>query len=108
MVVAPSVLGQATILPNHAPLLADLGFGVVELRAANRADQFFVAGGSLEVERDQVVVLAETAEGVDAIDTDAPSPWRWWCWAGTATPWCGSRVSPGGGTRRGGAGGQRL
>jgi F-type H+-transporting ATPase subunit epsilon len=69
-VVAPSVMGQVTILPEHAPLLADLGPGVVELRAANRADRIFITGGFLEVERDRVVILAETAEDVTTIDVE--------------------------------------
>ncbi|HET6346224.1 MAG TPA: F0F1 ATP synthase subunit epsilon, partial [Myxococcota bacterium] len=69
-VVAPSVMGQVTILPEHAPLLADLGPGVVELRAASRADRFFISGGFLEVERDRVVILAETAEEVSGIDVE--------------------------------------
>lgn len=69
MLLAPSVLGQVGILPGHAPYLTDLAPGVVELRAGTRADQYFVTGGFVEVERDRVVVLADTAEEVGAIDT---------------------------------------
>lgn len=69
MLLAPSVLGQVGILPGHAPYLTDLAPGVVELRAGSRADQYFVTGGFVEVERDRVVVLADTAEEVGSIDT---------------------------------------
>ena len=71
MVLAPSVFGQIGILPNHAPLLAALGPGVVELQAARATDRFFVAGGFVEVERDRVVILAESAESVESIDREA-------------------------------------
>ena len=69
MLLAPSVLGQVGILPGHAPYLTDLAPGVVELRAGARADQYFVTGGFVEVERDRVVVLADTAEEVGSINT---------------------------------------
>jgi F-type H+-transporting ATPase subunit epsilon len=68
MVVAPSVLGQIGILPGHAPLLADLGPGVVELRAGAQAEQFFVSGGFVEVDQDRVTVLVDSAEAVGSID----------------------------------------
>ena len=67
-VVAQGALGQVTILPSHAPFLTDLSPGLLELRAGPRADRFFVSGGFMEVERDRVVVLAETAEPAEEID----------------------------------------
>ena len=69
-VVAPSVLGQVTILPGHAPLLAELSPGVVELRGASQNEAFYVSGGFLQVERDRVSVLAEAAEAVSRIDVE--------------------------------------
>ena len=69
-VVAPSVLGQVTILPGHAPLLAELSPGVVELRGSGQNEAFYVSGGFLQVERNRVSVLAEAAEAVGGIDVD--------------------------------------
>lgn len=68
MVTAPSVMGELGILPDHRALLADLKPGPVELKAGNRADRFAVSGGFIEVDRNHVTILAETAEGAGEID----------------------------------------
>ncbi len=68
MVVAPSTAGQMGILPNHAPLLATLDFGVVKVRYQNKEDIFTVAGGIIEVQPDIVTILADVAENVAEID----------------------------------------
>lgn len=67
-VTAPSVCGQVTVLPSHAPLLANLAPGVVQLRAATRQDRYFITGGFLEVANDRVAILATGAEPVEKID----------------------------------------
>ncbi len=68
MVTAPSVMGEVGILPDHRALLADLEPGTVELKVGNRADLFAVSGGLIEVDRNHVTILAETAEGAHEID----------------------------------------
>lgn len=70
MVTAPSVMGELGILPNHRALLADLNPGRVTLSAGNRADTFAVSGGFIEVDRNHVTILAETAEASDEIDPE--------------------------------------
>ena len=70
MVTAPSVMGELGVLPDHRALLADLQEGSVKLQAGGRADLFAVSGGFIEVDRNHVTILAETAEGRDEIDTD--------------------------------------
>lgn len=70
MVTAPSVLGEVGILPNHRPLLADLQEGVVGFRADGRVENYCVSGGFLEVDRNQVTILAETAEHASEIDSE--------------------------------------
>lgn len=67
-VVAPSVQGQVTILADHRPLLTDLEAGPVILRRDGDSELFAISGGFLEVDRDQVTILAETAERADEID----------------------------------------
>ena len=60
--VAPAWDGQVGILPNHAPMLALLGAGEVSIdRPGGGSDEFFVAGGVLKVERNQVTLLTEYA-----------------------------------------------
>ncbi|MCJ7699981.1 MAG: ATP synthase F1 subunit epsilon [Anaerolineales bacterium] len=68
IVVAPSTLGEMGILPNHAPLIAILDFGVLKVRYQGREELFTVAGGILEVQPDIVIVLADVAENVREID----------------------------------------
>lgn len=68
IVVAPGTSGQMGILPNHAPLLATLDFGVVKLRYQGGEDVFTVAGGIIEVQPDIVTILADVAESVEEID----------------------------------------
>ncbi|MGH2625241.1 MAG: ATP synthase F1 subunit epsilon, partial [Anaerolineales bacterium] len=68
IVVAPGSEGEMGILPNHAPLLAQLAYGIVRVRGAGREQAFAIAGGVLEVRPDGVTVLADVGENVDEID----------------------------------------
>ena len=56
------------ILPHHSPLLSTLQYGVITVRTQGREEHFTVAGGIVEVEPDQVTVLADAAENVEEID----------------------------------------
>ena len=83
MVVAPSVSGELAIMPGHAPLLVLLRPG--ELRVdcpANqgcpseddcttcRSDYMVVLGGFLEVQADEVIILADAIERAKDIDEE--------------------------------------
>jgi F-type H+-transporting ATPase subunit epsilon len=68
MVILPGEGGEMGILPNHSPLLSVLRFGVIRVRNKGQDDYFTVAGGVVEVQPDQVTVLADAAEDVDEID----------------------------------------
>jgi F-type H+-transporting ATPase subunit epsilon len=68
MVIVPGVAGELGILPNHAPLLSTLKFGVLKVRHSGREDVFTVAGGVIEVQPHIVTVLADSAENVQEID----------------------------------------
>ncbi|MBI4126855.1 MAG: hypothetical protein HY465_05115 [Deltaproteobacteria bacterium] len=57
-VVLPGTVGQMTILPHHAGLLATLQAGTVKVRAAGGEKSFSIAQGIAEVARDTVTVLA--------------------------------------------------
>jgi F-type H+-transporting ATPase subunit epsilon len=68
-VTVPTEEGEVTILPRHAPLIANLKPGVLVLKKTDgSADVAFIAGGFLEVLRNKVVVLADTAERAEKID----------------------------------------
>ena len=65
----PTTLGEITILPHHAELVATLVSG--ELHAKSGTEDFFlhVAGGVVEVKKGgDVVVLADAAEHFHEID----------------------------------------
>jgi len=68
IVVLPGAGGEMGILPNHSPLLSVLQFGVVRVRSKGEEQYFTVAGGVVEVQPDQVTVLADAAENVKEID----------------------------------------
>ena len=61
-VVAPAWDGQVGILPGHAPMITLLGAGdlTIDLPGGG-AEAWYVAGGALKVENDQVTVLTEFA-----------------------------------------------
>jgi F-type H+-transporting ATPase subunit epsilon len=67
-VIIPGVVGEMGILPNHAPLLSTMGFGVVRVRKDEQEEVFTVAGGLVEVQPDLVTILADVAENVAEID----------------------------------------
>ena len=68
--VLPVHDGQMGILRNHCPMLAELGFGIMQIREiANRPDAFYIIeGGFVRVSENHVTVLAydvTTFEGKD-------------------------------------------
>jgi F-type H+-transporting ATPase subunit epsilon len=68
MVVAPGADGVVGILPRHAPLLTTLLPGVVRIKKGGAEESMSVGGGFLQVARDQVLILADTAERADEVD----------------------------------------
>ena len=68
IVVLPGTAGIMGILPNHAPLLTTLNFGVVQVRTGDEEENFAVAGGVAEIQPDIVTVLADRAENIEKID----------------------------------------
>lgn len=71
-VVAPAWDGQVGILPGHAPMLALLGAGVLNVeRPGGGSDEFHVAGGVLKVEGDVVTLLTEYAGTEPPAETPA-------------------------------------
>jgi len=65
----PAAEGEITVLPNHAPLISFLKSGVITLRKAGGGrDVAFVSGGFVEVLKNKIVVLADTAERAEELD----------------------------------------
>jgi F-type H+-transporting ATPase subunit epsilon len=65
----PGLAGYLGILPGHAPLLTELGIGVLSYVAEGVSYYAAVSGGFAEVLPGRVIVLADMAEA--AVDIDA-------------------------------------
>jgi F-type H+-transporting ATPase subunit epsilon len=64
----PGLDGYLGILPGHAPLITELGVGIITYRAGGTTRTLSVAWGFAEVLQDKVTILAETVERPDEID----------------------------------------
>ena len=62
-VVAPAIMGEVGIFPQHTPLITHLKPGEVRVDAVDGDEElvFYVSGGMLEVQPEQVTVLSDTA-----------------------------------------------
>jgi F-type H+-transporting ATPase subunit epsilon len=64
----PGKEGYLGVLPGHAPLLTELGAGVLAYRKGSASRFLTVIGGYAEVLPDRVIVLAEISEKAEEID----------------------------------------
>ena len=69
-VIAPSVLGEVGILPNHAPLMAILNPGETRIVEGGAEQLLALGGGYLEVLDNKVTILADAAEYSEEIDVE--------------------------------------
>jgi F-type H+-transporting ATPase subunit epsilon len=70
-VSAPGVKGGFQVLYNHAPLLSEFAVGKLTVKDSSGSDRVFAtSGGFVEVNSNQVVVLADTAESPGDIDVE--------------------------------------
>ncbi len=68
-VTVPTEDGEITVLPEHIPLVSILKPGVIEMRLDDGSLEIMsVSGGFLEVMRDKIVILADTAERAEELD----------------------------------------
>ncbi len=67
---APGIVGGFQVLHSHAPLLSSIRIGEVKiLDASGKEWRYATSGGFVEVRDNKVVMLAETAEKSEEIDT---------------------------------------
>lgn len=69
VVIAPATSGVMAILPNHAPVVATLDYGELRVRQQSEEKAFAIGGGVIEIANNRVIVLADSAEQADEIDT---------------------------------------
>jgi len=64
-VVLMAAAGQMTVLPGHAPAVAALQPGVMDVSVGGKTRRVYVGGGFAEIDPEQLTVLAEKAYDVD-------------------------------------------
>lgn len=72
LVVASGSQGDLGIAPGHAPLLTSLNPGPVRIiKLGGQEELFFVTGGFLEVQPNQVTILSDSAQRAEGMDEAA-------------------------------------
>ncbi len=66
----PGKRGYLGILPGHAPVITELGLGVLGYRKGGLTHYMSVVHGYAEILPDRVIVLAELAERAEEIDVE--------------------------------------
>jgi F-type H+-transporting ATPase subunit epsilon len=66
----PGKEGYLGVLPGHAPLITELGVGILAYRTGSAARYLTIIEGYAEVLPDRVIVLAEISEKAEEIDVD--------------------------------------
>ena len=69
-VTAAGSEGEFGVLPGHAPFITTLKVGMLSYKKGNEVRYIFVNSGYAEVGPDKVVVLADSAEKSEDIDTE--------------------------------------
>jgi F-type H+-transporting ATPase subunit epsilon len=69
-ITLPTAEGEITVLPGHIGLVAALVPGIAKLVTKGEEEEVAVSGGFIQVGKDQVRVLADTAERGEELDLD--------------------------------------
>lgn len=68
---APGVDGSLGVLAGHAPLLTELVTGLIKVTLADGSEAHIAtSGGFLQVNKEKVIILADTAELSEEIDVE--------------------------------------
>jgi len=67
-VTLPTQEGEITVLPNHIPLISVLLPGELVIKKDNEEVDMAVSGGMVEVRKNEITILADTAERAEEID----------------------------------------
>jgi F-type H+-transporting ATPase subunit epsilon len=68
---APGITGSFGVLAGHAPMLTELSTGLIKLTLVTGEDAYIAtSGGFMQVSKDKVLVLADTAELSDEINVE--------------------------------------
>ncbi|WP_335996696.1 ATP synthase F1 subunit epsilon [Fusobacterium polymorphum] len=65
--------GDVGILPNHAPFVAELSMGKMEIESPNKDKRniYFLSGGFLEISNNQATIIADEIFPIEEIDIES-------------------------------------
>ena len=66
-VTIPTQTGEITVLPNHIPLVSVLQPGEIIARKNGKEEYLSVSTGFIEISKNNVTLLADTAETVESL-----------------------------------------
>jgi F-type H+-transporting ATPase subunit epsilon len=70
-IIAPGIDGEFGVLPDHTPFATILAPGVVTISLEDGKNELLaVSGGYVEVTREKVILLVETAERPEEVDIE--------------------------------------
>ena len=69
-ITCPTTEGQITVLPKHEPLVATLQHDELIVRNGQENHSIAVYGGFIEIRKDTVVILADSAEHAHEINVE--------------------------------------
>jgi F-type H+-transporting ATPase subunit epsilon len=67
-ITLPTQEGEITVLPEHIPLIAVLAPGELVIKQSGKEIAMAVSGGMIEVRKNEITILADTAERAEEID----------------------------------------
>ena len=70
VITVPGTLGGFQILKDHAPLISSFEIGVIKVKKDSSETYYTTAGGTVEVDNNKVLILADSIEKVEQIDKD--------------------------------------
>ncbi len=68
--VLPAKDGSMGVQPNHAPMIALLGSGIIRFQTESGSEAYFLSGGFLEIKSNRVTVLADEIQKPDEISLE--------------------------------------
>jgi F-type H+-transporting ATPase subunit epsilon len=70
-ITVPGTKGSFQILVNHAPIVSSLEVGHIKVELADNSEQHYATGGgTIEVNNNKILLLADSIELVKDIDAD--------------------------------------
>ena len=69
-VTIPGAIGSFQILRDHAPLISSFEIGLIKIKKKSTDSYYTTAGGTVEVNDNKVLILADSIEKVDEISVD--------------------------------------